>query len=140
MKKERKFKIAKLPGEIKGRSMKLAGLIIGGGILVGGGLIAGSRAVRKLAAGRFGRKRSLYEEIEVYTVETDGQSREGLSFTAGEQFIVLEVHGDAAVIEKLGDNSGSYLVSSEYLSTISNYEPVSLSEYEPVSEDEDFPE
>ena len=137
MDRDRKFKIGKLPGEIKGRSWKLAGLLIGGGLLIGSGLIAGGRAARKYISGGLGRRRKLYDEIEVYTVETDGQSREGLSFSAGEQFIVLEVHGDAAVIEKLGDNSGSYLVSAEYLSTISNYEPVSFSEYEPVIEDLD---
>lgn len=130
MSKSEKFTIMKLPAGKPGKSAKLAGMIIGGGLLVGGGLIAGGRAIGKKIAQRINRKKQEYDEedlftkIDIYTVETDGQSREGLVFNAGEQFRVLEVHGDAAVIEKFEDSSSPYLVSAEYLSTISNYEPV----------------
>lgn len=57
----------------------------------------------------------------IYTVETDGVSNEGLRFKKGDTFRVLEVHGNAALIEIIGDNNSPYFVSTTFLSSISNY-------------------
>ena len=57
----------------------------------------------------------------LYTVIKDGISNENLKFLAGEKFRVLEIDGDAVLIEKIGDLNNPYFVSVEFLSEISNY-------------------
>ena len=56
-----------------------------------------------------------------YVVHTQGMSNEGLQFVVGEQFRVLEIAGDAVLIEKIGAANNPYFVSSEFLCSISNF-------------------
>ena len=67
------------------------------------------------------RKKKQEEAAIVHTVKKDGKSKEGLIFKVGDQFKVLEVDGDAALIERIGDNNNPYFVSVDFLKTISDY-------------------
>lgn len=104
-----------------GGPRKLAGLLIGGGAVVGGSAVAGGVAIKNKVVKKLDEKKREEAAAIVYTVTTEGQSNEGLIFKVGDQFKVLEVDGDAALIEKLGDRNNPYFVSAVFLKTISNY-------------------
>jgi hypothetical protein len=105
-----------------GGPLKLAGLFFGGGAVVGGGAVAGGVAIKNKVAKKLDEKKREAAAAVVHTVTTEEQSNEGLVFKVGDQFKVLEVDGDAALIEKLGDNNNPYFVSADFLKSISDYE------------------
>ena len=105
-----------------GGPLKLAGLLVGGGAVASGGAVAGGVAIKNKVAKKLDEKKREAEAAIVHTVTTEGQSNEGLLFKVGDQFKVLEVDGDAALIEKLGDNNNPYFVSADFLKSISDYE------------------
>ena len=57
----------------------------------------------------------------LYSVIKPGVSNEGVEFSVGCQYRVLETDGDSVLIEKIGDKNNPYFVSAEFLSSISNY-------------------
>ena len=63
----------------------------------------------------------LGDGAKIYEVNATGKSNEGLEFSVGDQFKVLEEDGDAVLIEKLGDPNNPYFVSAELLCKISDY-------------------
>lgn len=105
-----------------GGPLKLAGLVFGGGAVVGGGAVAGGIAIKNKVVEKLDKKKKQEETAIIHTVTTEGQSNEGLAFNVGDQFKVLEVDGDAALIEKLGDSNNPYFVSVDFLKGISDYE------------------
>lgn len=58
---------------------------------------------------------------KIYKVMMSERNNEGVEFSVGEQFRVLEIDGDAVLIEKLGDNHNPYFVSGQFLEKISNF-------------------
>jgi hypothetical protein len=84
--------------------------------------VAGGVAIKNKVAKELDEKKREAAAAVVHTVTTEGQSNEGLDFKIGDQFKVLEVDGDAELIEKLGDNNNPYFVSAEFLKSISDYE------------------
>ena len=58
---------------------------------------------------------------QVYIVDKQGVSNEGMILESGDSFNVLESDGDAVLIEKIGDSNNPYFVSSELLKEISDY-------------------
>lgn len=62
------------------------------------------------------------ENSVIYTVISEGESNDGLKFNAGDRFAVLESDGDAVLIEKHSDDNNPYVVSAEFLKTISDYQ------------------
>lgn len=58
----------------------------------------------------------------IYSVTSPGTSNEGVEFPIGTKFKVLEADGDSVLVEKIGDKSSPYFVSSEFLCTISNFQ------------------
>lgn len=57
----------------------------------------------------------------LYSVIKPGVSNEGIEFSVGGQYRVLETDGDSVLIEKIGDQNNPYFVSAEFLSSISGY-------------------
>lgn len=57
-----------------------------------------------------------------YHILTAGESNDGLVFSVGDTFQVLERDKDAVLIKKLGDGDNPYFVSAELLCSISDYE------------------
>ena len=105
-----------------GGPLKLAGLIFGGGALTGGGVVACGVAIKNKVAEKLDEKKKEAAAAVIYTVKIEMQSNEGLVFKVGDQFKILEVDGDAALIEKLGDSNNPYFVSAGFLKSISDYE------------------
>ena len=104
-----------------GGPLKLLAIVFGGGTLFGGGTTLGVQKLRKIILKNLKEKKQADESAVIYTVNSDGQSNEGLQFKEGEQFKILETEGDAGLIEKIGDGNNPYFVSLKFLSSISNY-------------------
>lgn len=105
-----------------GGPLRLVVMIFGGGAIVGGGAVAGGVAIKNIVAEKRNEKKRQEEAAIVHTVTSEGQSNEGLIFKTGDQFKILDVDGDAALIEKLEDSNNPYFVSVEFLKSISDYE------------------
>ena len=58
----------------------------------------------------------------IFSVTSFGQSNEGVNFSEGCQYRVLEKDGDAVLIEKIGDENNPYFVSANFLHTISDFQ------------------
>ena len=85
-----------------------------------GGKFAVKKA-RKLIDLHKQEKTGLTERTTLYTVSKSGKSNEGLIFTAGNQFRVLESDGDAILIELIGNDKNQYFVAADLLKSISDY-------------------
>lgn len=105
-----------------GGPLNLAGCVASGGALAGAGITAAIILIKEKVAEKREEQRREAETASVYTVYKDGKSNEGLVFKSGDQFKVLFVHDDAALIEKLGDSNNPYFVSIELLRSISDYQ------------------
>lgn len=104
-----------------GGPLKLAGLVLGSGIVIGGGTVFGGQAVAKKIGKKLDEKKREAESAVIYRVHTEGKSNEGLLFSVDDTFKVLEIDGDAALIEKIGDENNPYFVSGCFLESISDY-------------------
>ena len=83
---------------------------------------SGVKKVRKVIKIHRSSSSKVLESIgKVYSVTSFGESNEGVIFTIGSQYRVLEIDGDSVLIEKIGDNNNPYFVSAEFLSSISNF-------------------
>lgn len=100
-----------------GGPKRLIALTLGTGAAIHAGACAAYKKVKK----ELDKKKRARAAAIVYTVEKEGSSNEGLLFRTGERFKVLEIDGDACLIEKLGDNKNPYFVSLKFLSSISDY-------------------
>ena len=88
---------------------------------IGGyGVIRGIEAVGKKTLKSVKKKKSISKN-RTYKVMTPGESNEGLRFNPDDEFRVLEVDGDAVLIEKIGDKNNPYFVDRKLLSNISDY-------------------
>ena len=63
----------------------------------------------------------LMANTNIYSVTSAGTSDEGVEFSIGTKFKVLETDGDSVLIEKIGDGNNPYFVSKEFLHTISDF-------------------
>ena len=97
--------------------------VAGAGIVIGGTAVKGYQMIKKHFTDAIKQKHLEAAAAIVHTVNTEGVSNEGLMFHVGDQFKVLELDGDAALIEKIGDSHNPYFVSAKFLATISDYSP-----------------
>ncbi len=67
------------------------------------------------------KQNSDFEEDVYYTVNSQGESNEGVNFNIGDRFRVLEVDRDAVLIEISGNENNPYFASADFLKSISNY-------------------
>ena len=104
-----------------GGPLKLAGLVLGSGMVIGGGTVLGGQAVAKKIDKKLDEKKREAESAVIYKVHTEGKSNEGLLFSVDDTFKVLEIDGDAALIEKIGDENNPYYVSARFLRGISDF-------------------
>ena len=104
-----------------GGPKQLMGLLIGGGALLGGGAVAGGSAIKKKVSSELEKKKKIERAAVVYKVTVEGTSNEGLRFKVGDKFKVLDVDGDAGLIEIIGDSNSPYFVSIKFLKSISDY-------------------
>ena len=104
-----------------GGPKRLIALLISGGVITGGLLNSGCMKLKKKIVEELNKRKSIEERAIVYTVNSEGRSNEGLEFSVGETFKILETDGDAGLIEKVDDDNSPYFVSLTFLSTISDY-------------------
>ena len=103
--------------KLVGGPLNLGICVAGSGAFVGAGAVAAFFIIKE----KMKAKRETGAS-NIYTVQKEGQSSEGLVFKVGDQFRVLFIHDDAVMIEKLGDSNNPYVVSAELLNTISDYQ------------------
>lgn len=96
-------------------------LLLAAGTITGFVLDELGHGIKKFVDERIAEKNQRTEAVIVHTVNKEQCSNEGLLFKVGDQFKVLERAGDAALIEKIGDDNNPYFVSVEFLSSISDY-------------------
>lgn len=113
------------------QKMTTAAKKVGGPIpFIGAIAVAGYVAFRTVEAGvkitaKAVRKHLPLKEtiaLDTYIVHTAGESNEGVKFSVGEQFRILEIDEDAVLIEKIGDKNNPYFVSAELLCSLSNFD------------------
>ena len=105
-----------------GGPKRLITLLVGGGAILGGSAVAGGSAIKKKVYSELDKKKKAEASAKIYTVKKEGKSNEGLLFSEGDTFKVLEIDGDAGLIEKIGDDNNPYFVSLKFLNSISDYE------------------
>ena len=103
-----------------GGPVQLAAAIFVGGYIIIRPIEAGVKLGWKKY--KISKSRKEIEDLPIYTVNTKGKSNEGVSFSKGDTFKVLEVDGDAALIELIGDKNNPYFASVEFLKAISDYQ------------------
>ena len=96
-------------------------LLASGSAILGGGAFAVGTAIKNKVNSVFKKKRQDELLSKFYTVIKEGRSKEGLLFEEGDTYKVLEVDGDACLIEKTGDENNPYYVSRRFLSSISDF-------------------
>lgn len=104
-----------------GGPLNLAGILIGSSAAAGSAAVLFVQNVAKKVNQYRDKKKKAEESAIVYEVHTDGKSNEGLVFTVGDRFRMLEIDGDAVLIEKIGDKQNPYFVSGKFLTSISDY-------------------
>ena len=104
-----------------GGPINLLVIVFFGGALTTAGVSSGVKAIKKKILSVYEEKRMKEEQAKVFTVNKEGKSNEGLLFLEGENFTVLEADGDAALVNKVGDDNSPYFVSRRFLSSISDY-------------------
>ena len=81
------------------------------------GITKGVKNVKK----HIDNKKTALKNIEIYEATSDGEEKNGFQLHTGDKYRVLESDGDAVLVEKIGDTNNPYSVSSDFLSSISNY-------------------
>lgn len=104
-----------------GGPRRFMALLSGCSALIGGVAVAGGSKIKKTVDKSLEDKKRIADAAVVYTVAKEGHSNEGLAFNVGDKFKVLEVDGDAALIDKIGDENSPYFVSADFLKSISSY-------------------
>lgn len=105
-----------------GGPQNLIALIASGGMAIGGTAVAGGSFLKKVIDKKLEDKKRQAEATIIHVVKKDGTSNEGLAFFEGDKFRILEIAGDAALIEKIGDENSPYFASVKFLGMISDFE------------------
>lgn len=109
--------------------VKLALYVAAGGALVGGAAVAvAGPAVKKqageaISAAKQRFKPEMNPKPRVYTVTESADGGKGLWLHAGDKFTVRSEIEGGALIEIVGKKKNPWMVSSELLSAISDFQP-----------------
>lgn len=85
------------------------------------GTLFGSKAIKNGIYKKLDKIKYEDEIAAIYTINQECTSKEGLAFSKGIQFKVLDCDGDAALIEILNDDDNPYFISATFLQSISDY-------------------
>jgi hypothetical protein len=102
------------------RNLVLLLLLAGatGGKLVDVGIKEGKKFILSKCEKKIKRK----EDSEIlYTVKKDVEDEQGIRFSIGDKFRVLESDADSILIEKIGDRRNPYYVSRDFLKLMSDF-------------------
>ena len=90
------------------------------GVLTGTGFVVGALVGRAWAMSR-ANQGALKIQGKAFEVKSPGTDEQGLAFNIGDTYTVLEMDGNAVLIEKDGDSDNPYFVSAEFLRDISDF-------------------
>ena len=100
---------------------QLIGIIFGSGILVGGGATVGicsfvdnNKTKREL------KKKMKLKSIN-YSVHTSITNNNGFTINAGDQYKIIEIIGNSALIEIIGKDNNPYFLPQKVLHSISDF-------------------
>lgn len=102
-----------------GGPMRLLGITAVGGYIVFRFGEAGVKKVYRIARDQM--QKIKIDEGSIFKVISAGKDECGVEFTIGDKYRVLESDGDSVLIEKIGDSNNPYVVSKDFLRTISNF-------------------
>lgn len=91
------------------------GIVAAAGYAVFRGVEAGGKQIYKLVKKKKTGTSEKVVKTEKQKVTTEGTSNEGVVFNVGDEICVLEVDGDAVLIDKIGDENSPYFISKELL-------------------------
>lgn len=99
---------------------RFMGTLLGTGFVVGVVVAESSHIIMRKINGDLDAKKN--DTAIIYTVRLDDMGDECLSLKIGDKFRILELDGEAALIEKLGDCNNPYFVSADFLRKISDFQ------------------
>lgn len=97
------------------------------GMLVGAGVTVGSLTTAFIILARSKNKKEIKNSISdiknsnTYETIIADESNEEILFNVGDKIEVLEVDGDAVLINKIGDKNSPYYVAIDFLEKISDF-------------------
>ena len=86
------------------------------------GEIGVKKGVEAIKSHLTSKKKADNSTERIYSVTADGKNNEGVSFVVGDHYRRLVRDNDSVLIEKIGDNNNPYVVSADFLKTISNFQ------------------
>lgn len=97
-------------------------IVIGGSFAVGRGLESGIKKAFKASKAAIKKRNTpCATKGQLFKVVSDGEASSGLKLRAGDEYRVLECDGDSILIGVLDDPDNPYFVSSEFLTTVSDF-------------------
>lgn len=97
-------------------------ILIGGSFAVGRSAESGiKKAFKASKAAIKKRNAACPSKGQLFKVTVDGEANIGLKLRAGDEYRVLECDEDSILIEVLNNPDNPYVVSSQFLKTISDY-------------------
>lgn len=95
---------------------------LGSGYIIGRTTEAGGKKAFKASVAALKKRNTpCATKGQLFRVVTNGEDSSGLKLSAGDEYRVLECDVDAILIEVLNDPDNPYFVSSEFLTTISDF-------------------
>ena len=104
-----------------GGPKNLMALLLGGGVVIGAGGTFGGLAIKKKIKKMLAETKKSELSSKAYSICRDSVTNEGLHLHIGDSFKVLEIDGDACLIERIDDENNPYFVSGKYLETVSDF-------------------
>ena len=102
-----------------GGPISLGMIFVGTGCVIGNVCNTGIRHVIKKMKGLRQKERGVKKEFDVYGIYS---SEDGLELSFGDKFEVLDQDGEAVLIKKVGDFNNPYIVPSEIIKQLSDFD------------------
>ena len=97
---------------------QLGAVILGTGTLIGFSIRPLFDLLSASYKGKNGKK--AFNDTTVYKVYKNDVTEEGLSFSVGDQYRILDLFDNVALIEKSNCDNNPYFVSYDFLKSVSN--------------------
>ena len=102
-----------------GGPVQLLSIVAVGGYLVFRTIEAGGKIIVNVINKRLNSGEKITTDL--FTVHCEGTTNDGIRFETGEEFRILEIADNGALVEKINDENNPYFVSLEFLKIVSDY-------------------
>lgn len=100
---------------------KLIGIIFGSGIFVGCGATVGICSLVENNKSKRELKKKMKLKSINYSVRTSITNNNGFTINAGDQYKIIEIIGNSALIEIIGKDNNPYFLPQKVLHSISDF-------------------